>query len=1475
MNVQAPGKSSAKRKGKQISFFGENTGIIQSSPPLQRKNGMIRSEAEVSGGLVNTQPPMVLEAPARVGQCQSVASDLGINRGSGAATENTMPPNWAASVLIDHLPTKGSLNWKPPCSWTQNVAPFCGSIGSILNSNTPSPFSHMITKQGATNQLQKQQLQQTQLQHHHQQQKPPQHQHHQQQIQPPHQQQIEPSHQQQIEPSHQQQIEPPHQQQIQPPHQQQIQPPHQQQIQPPHQQQIQPPHQQQIEPSHQQQIQPPHQQQIQPPHQQQIQPPHQQQIEPPHQQQIQPSHQQQIQPSHQQQIQPPHQQQIQPPHQQQIQPPHQQQIEPPHQQQIQPSHQQQIEPPHQQQIQPPHQQQIQPSHQQQIQPPHQQQIQPPHQQQIQPPHQQQIQPPHQQQIQPPHQQQIQPPHQQQIQPPHQQQIQPPHQQQIQPPHQQQIQPPHQQQIQPPHQQQIQPPHQQQIQPSHQQQIQPPHQQQIQPPHQQQIQPSHQQQIEPPHQQQIQPPHQQQIQPPHQQQIQPPHQQQIQPPHQQQIQPPHQQQIQPPHQQQIQPSHQQQIEPPHQQQIQPPHQQQIQPPHQQQIQPPHQQQIQPPHQQQIQPPHQQQNQPQYQAQQQNQLHRQLQQHQLQHQQAQLLHQHQHQQQSNEALPQHQFFQYSFSQSQKQELPPKTVLNVFHQPHQPSLLPLYSHQAQNMCQQHIFQQFFPHQQPPQSLGLRRVQVSQGSDPSQHIVSTAAQFQQLSEAQVRKSLQKSTVVGHKPKLPPRQLVTEFQVPSAKLAQYSFKERKTKLSLFELQRLENPPCTAENARQHWPQAYGPELQKLLNVPPNHCVQNQLKLFEVDSLPSKSVQADKVDGLSPKEQEKTQLSQDSKRTAQVAAQEPASPADEAAAGVVHNTTRKGRISNETNGLEPQHVSTEPLSSRNSSAETLANDSREESKRRTAGHSKATVESAATRGQLDDGCLMPLVIPVSVPVRKMDSVTTNTDRTGEGESQRNLSSEKDPSDLSLSLLTSRRRRLSRGSGMEHSAQEDASSRGHVNPTAKLKRRPRPEPLFIPPKPLNHVSVITYPPGTLYQSNLRSPVRLLDHPLDKNFQPPPYTPPPILSPMREGSGLYFNAFLSSTSNSSQPVTPRSTPKTSLTQSNSAETPPPVLSLMNETTPASIEPRINIGPKFQAAIPELQDRFLAALDANHADLVFMPWEGHKTNRLNQQRVDNLMTLACSSILPGGGTNQELVFHCLHESKGNTLAAMNMLLIKKTPRGRSKALLNYHYAGSDKWTSAEKKMFNKGLAAHKKDFFLVQKLDSLPRRARVPIVTEVKKEEEDEEEDEQGQEEEYSPDHKKLILTQAKVAKNEQNSAVHSQGVHLRKNPDPTYRCSYRPRQPAVTTAAPRMLSRSEQAQSGATAKPAKQSQENIFPCKKCGKVFSKVKSRSAHMKSHSVQEKKQREAELKSRIMAEEEQTVETDKYKDYSYCYQDV
>lgn len=63
---------------------------------------------------------------------------------------------------------------------------------------------------------------------------------------------------------------------------------------------------------------------------------------------------------------------------------------------------------------------------------------------------------------------------------------------------------------------------------------------------------------------------------------------------------------------------------------------------------------------------------------------------------------------------------------------------------------------------------------------------------------------------------------------------------------------------------------------------------------------------------------------------------------------------------------------------------------------------------------------------------------------------------------------------------------------------------RLKKKPRPAPLFIPTN-LNH---------TGFQSRLRSP-RLWEGGEGRGNTPPPYTPPPMLSPVRSGSGLFWS------------------------------------------------------------------------------------------------------------------------------------------------------------------------------------------------------------------------------------------------------------------------------------------------------------------------------------------------------------------------
>ncbi|XP_057350085.1 transcriptional-regulating factor 1 isoform X4 [Manis pentadactyla] len=512
---------------------------------------------------------------------------------------------------------------------------------------------------------------------------------------------------------------------------------------------------------------------------------------------------------------------------------------------------------------------------------------------------------------------------------------------------------------------------------------------------------------------------------------------------------------------------------------------------------------------------------------------------------------------------------------------------------------------------------------------------------------------------------------------------------------------------------------------------------------------------------------------------------------------------------------------------------------------------------------------------------------------------------------------------------------------------------KKKFRHRPEPLFIPPPPsYTPHPAASHSGATLYQSQLRSPRVLGDHLLlDPGHELPPYTPPPMLSPVRQGSGLFSNVLLSGHGpggHAQLPLTPLTpTPRVLLCRSSSIDgssmtvTPGP-----GEQT-VDVEPRINIGWRFQAEIPELQDVSALAQDTHKATLVWKPWP-ELENHDFQQRVENLLNLCCSSALPGGGTNSEFALHSLFEAKGDTMAALEMLLLQKPVRLKCHPLANYHYAGSDKWTSLERKLFNKALATYSKDFIFVQKMvksktvaqcveyyytwkkimrlgrkhrtrlaeiddyvvseaaRSLLMLAPLPPHVQTSEEEEELEEEEEDPEE----DRKSTREEESEVPKSPEPPPgpvlAPTEGPPLQALGQPSgsftcempncgadCRCHVTPFLPQVFSsrqalngharihggtnqvtkargAAPSGKQKPGSAQSGYCSVKSSPSHSTtsgetdpttIFPCKECGKVFFKIKSRNAHMKTHRQQEEQQRQKAQKAAFAAEMAATIE--------------
>lgn len=595
--------------------------------------------------------------------------------------------------------------------------------------------------------------------------------------------------------------------------------------------------------------------------------------------------------------------------------------------------------------------------------------------------------------------------------------------------------------------------------------------------------------------------------------------------------------------------------------------------------------------------------------------------------------------------------------------------------------------------------------------------------------------------------------------------------------------------------------------------------------------------------------------------------------------AQPAPTGVIQSTRRKRRVS--------QEVNLETLAQKASEMESLPPHIVKDPHR-----PWSPTEGLSTKRPRDDS-LLPLVIPVSVPVRRQEPSSPDRDEAARASDWPHRPSNPlnlGRADHKPSVIVTRRRSL-RNPLSESSEQNGRTEGERDDDGKKSKRRPRPEPLFIPPpKPGLFINPPFYSSITPYQSHLRSPVRLAEHPLSI----PPYTPPPILSPVREGSGLYFSTFLSSAAG--QGLAPPATPKSatrSLLRSSSCDITPPVLSAMIEATPVSIEPRINIGSRYQAEVPELRRRSAVELDHHRAELLWAPLKDLEEKPDFQQRVETLMHVACSSVLCGGGTNQELAHHCLYECKGEIMAALSLLMLKNPVFPPSHNLTNYHYSGSDSWSAAERRQFNKGIATYKKDFFMVQKQVATKSVAQCvefyytykkhvkmgrnglliygelePLDSKTTEEETTDhkghhrlepQREEDGRKWEGSADRKPDVGPAG--AAHTLQSAENPATVLIMKGQEDVARDQLLSRvaqpPPPPPPGSKSRYDANARKTSPSTGTKVPAGQEGEFPCKKCGRIFYKVKSRSAHMKSHAEQEKKAaalRQKEAEERVAA---------------------
>uniref|UniRef100_A0A8C9KC57 Zinc finger protein 541 n=1 Tax=Panthera tigris altaica TaxID=74533 RepID=A0A8C9KC57_PANTA len=382
-------------------------------------------------------------------------------------------------------------------------------------------------------------------------------------------------------------------------------------------------------------------------------------------------------------------------------------------------------------------------------------------------------------------------------------------------------------------------------------------------------------------------------------------------------------------------------------------------------------------------------------------------------------------------------------------------------------------------------------------------------------------------------------------------------------------------------------------------------------------------------------------------------------------------------------------------------------------------------------------------------------------------------------------------------------------EKDGEDRDSKESSQHRKRKKRPQPKALLPGL-----------GGWHQSCLRSPVFLVDRLLKGLFQCSPYTPPPMLSPIREGSGLYFNTLCSTSAHAG----PDRLISSMLDQVDGSFG----ICMVKDDAKISIEPHINIGSRFQAEIPELQERSLAGVDEHVASLVWKPWGDVMTNPETQDRVTELCNVACSSVMPGGGTNLELALHCLHEAQGSVQVALETLLLRGPQKPQTHPLADYRYTGSDIWTPMEKRLFKKAFCTHKKDFYLIHK--TIQTKTVAQCV-------------------EYYYIWKKMIKFDCGRApgleKRVKREPEEADRTEAKVTCSPRERPSHRPTPEfKIKTKSYRresILNSSPNAGPKRTPEPPGSAEgRGVFPCRECERVFDKIKSRNAHMKRHRLQD-----------------------------------
>lgn len=413
--------------------------------------------------------------------------------------------------------------------------------------------------------------------------------------------------------------------------------------------------------------------------------------------------------------------------------------------------------------------------------------------------------------------------------------------------------------------------------------------------------------------------------------------------------------------------------------------------------------------------------------------------------------------------------------------------------------------------------------------------------------------------------------------------------------------------------------------------------------------------------------------------------------------------------------------------------------------------------------------------------------------------------------------------------------------QEASMPSIISPN---KKRPRPGPIIIPPA----VNSRTMPNST-------SPL--------KNFPRGIYTPPAMLSP----KSIFFNPPGLTPRPTAVPTTPARLlliRRNSSVDQREAPLPPTVSASSEEQASTEVvvpEPKINVGPQFQAFLPNLADISEAHKDIHRASLM---WSPLKEDEQKYVEVNAYLDMACSLGLYGGSNNKEYALHILQRTRGNVKEAVRLLLSRRHILRADDPNADYHYSGSVRWTAKERLAFRQAYRTKGKVFNNIQKevitksvqlcvefyyqwkaMHPESFRARTRMV-EVESEQDDEEVPptptaavaplstlrEPVFECDYPECRARFVSRQALNGHIRVHGGSFSKPLDNRRSKPKSL---ISPELAGISMASPAKKKRPT-VPSSVIVTNTSDGPQLQFQCKVCGRVFSKVKSRSAHMKTH---------------------------------------